>query len=208
MSPSNKKKLLISVVVGVVCVAAIALTLALTLGRGDGTHVEVEKPPALVKGELDVKLVRERLQSMTVDRTNGLPAWHEDDRFADFSKSADNIFGINDDILIGPNSYFVASMAISNNKPYAFEYWLEIVPQNGDNLLVDQLELTVTIDNETFVKRTLRDGLSTKIFPAVLQNSTSRFSVKLEYLNLNENDKTKNTTLAFDLTVHARLIQS
>lgn len=207
MTPSNRRKLWISVAVTVICAAIVAVTLVLLLSGRDNGHVVVDKPVRPIRGELELKLVRERLQTVTIDR-DGLPAYRDNDRFTDFSDTRDNVFGITDDVLIGPKCYFTADMAVSNTKAYAFEYWLEIVPQNGGNLLVDQLELTVTIGGEVLVKRTLQGGLITEPFPIVDANETSRFSVRLEYLDVRENDLTKNTTLAFDMIVHARLTQS
>ena len=205
---SNRKKLWISVAVAVVCAAIVVLSLILLFADDDvDNHIVIDKPIKPVQGELDLKLVRERLQTVTID-ADGLPALNVSDRFTDFSNSKENIFGITENMLIGPKCYFAANMAISNSKPYSFEYWLEIVPQDGGNLLVDQLELTVTIEGETFVKRTLQSGLTTKIFPVVNVGETARFSVRLEYLDVQDNDLTKNTTLAFDMIVHARLIQS
>lgn len=207
MSPSDRKKLWIAAVAVLLCAAAIAITLVLVLKKDSGSHIIEEKPIETVRGELDISLVRERLQSVIIDK-EGLPKQILDDKFADYSNTNENIFGITDDILIAPRCYFSVNMAISNLKPYAFEYWLEIIPQNGDNLLVDQLELTVTVGGEEFVRRTLAGGLTTKIFPAVSAAETARFTVKLEYLDVKDNNETKNTTLAFDMIVHARLIQS
>lgn len=205
---SNRKKLWISVAVAVVCAAIVVLSLILLLTDNDvDNHIKIDKPIKPVQGELDLKLVRERLQTVTIDN-DGLPVLNVSDRFTDFSNSKENIFGITENMLIGPKCYFEANMAISNSKPYSFEYWLEIVPQDGGNLLVDQLELTVTIEGETLVKRTLQSGLTTKVFPIVNVGETARFSVRLEYLDVQDNDLTKNTTLAFDMIVHARLIQS
>ena len=171
------------------------------LTKPNDSHVTVEPPENPnypVVGELDVKLVRERLDGKILDKNNGLPKSILNDDFTDFSASSKNVFGLDNDVLIAPGCYFSADM----------EIWLGIVPENGGNLLVDQLELTVTIDGEIFVQRTLSDGLITKVFPSVAANEKAKFTVKLQYLDVQNNDETKNTTLAFDMTVHARLIQS
>lgn len=211
MTRSNKKALWIALAAVAACVIAIAVTLTVILTKPNDSHVTVEPPENPnypVVGELDVKLVRERLDGKILDKNNGLPKSILNDDFTDFSASSKNVFGLDNDVLIAPGCYFSADMEISNTKPYAFEYWLEIVPENGGNLLVDQLELTVTIDGEIFVQRTLSDGLITKVFPSVAANEKAKFTVKLQYLDVQNNDETKNTTLAFDMTVHARLIQS
>lgn len=97
-------------------------------------------------------------------------------------------------------------MAISNNKPYAFEYWLEIVPGGDKKLLADQLELTVTVDGKTVVKRTLGDRSTTATLSSAQSGDISRFVVKLEYLDDANNNATQNSTLTFDMTVHVRSI--
>lgn len=211
MERSNKKALWIVVAAVAVCAVAIGVTLAVVLIKPNDSHVKIEppeNPDYPVVGELDVKLIRERLDGKVLDKSNGLPKRILNDDFTDFSASDKNVFGLDNDVLIAPGCYFSADMAISNSKPYAFEYWLEIVPENGGNLLVDQLELTITVNGEIFVRRTLSDGLKTDVFPTVAANETAKFTVKLQYLDVQNNDETKNTTLAFDMTVHARLIQS
>lgn len=210
MSPSNRKKLWLSVAAVVICVAAITVTLVLTLRGNDDSHVKIEPPDDGVEpiiGKLDVSLIRERLQTVTINK-EGLPSLRIEDKFVDFSKSGENIFGIGEDVIIGPGCYFEASMAISNTEQYAFEYWLEITPQDGDNLLVDQLELTIQVDGEAFAKRTLSQGLITEPLSSVKTLETSRFTVRLEYLDTDNNNQTQNTTLAFDMIVHARLIRT
>lgn len=204
------KKILLPAVIIVVCIAVIVTVLVVTLtGKDDDLpHIKIEDGNVQeVRGELDVSLMREGLKTRTLD-ANGLPVDSEDAVLTDFSKSENNVFGIDGNMLIGPGCYFSADMTIANKKPYVFEYWLEIIPEDGDSILGDQLELTVVIDNETFIKRTLNDKLDTKIFPKVDSGKTAKFTVKLEYLSLENNDDTKNTTLAFDMIVHARLTES
>lgn len=207
------KKIFFPVIIIVLCAAVIATVLAVTLpGKGAGdSHIIIEETGQggvhVLRGELDISLMRERLETRTLDG-DGLPVKSTDGTLTDFSKSRDNIFGIDDDILIGPGCYFSAQMTVENKKPYAFDYWLEIVPEKGGSLLADQLELTVIIDGETFIKRTLGSRLITEEFPKVSAGRKGKFTVKLEYLDVKDNNETKNTTLAFDMTVHAKLSQS
>ena len=202
----NNKKLWIPLAVIAFCLAAVVVVCALLFtGKKQDGHLKIEDGVGEVRGELNVSLVRERLQTVTLDAF-GFPETKTDERRVDFSKSKANIFGIDSNILIGPDCRFTADMVISNQKPYAFEYWLEIVPVGGDRLLADQLELTVEQNGEAVVRRTLQSGLTTKVIAAAQSGETSRFTVTLKYLDLNENDATKGTTLSFDMAVHARLI--
>lgn len=190
-------------------VAIITVCVLLFTGGDDGGHVVIE-PPAEeipveeVRGELEISLVRERLETATLN-SRGLVVTHLYDERKDFSKSKENIFGITSGMMIGPRCYFKADMAISNAKGYSFLYWLEIIPTGGSSLLAEQLELTVETGGETYIKRTLGSGLTTKTLPEVNGSDISRFTVKLEYLDVENNNDTKNSTLAFDLVVHARL---
>lgn len=202
------KKIIAAVVTAAVCLAVILVALALTVWRSDDTpHIKIEDDDKPVQGQLSIVLKRERLETVTLD-VNGLATLKDDKTVTDFTNSKNNVFGISDDVLVGPNCYFAASMVISNSKPYDFEYFLEIVPVNGDKLLAEQLKLTVTIDNEVVLERTLSGGLTTKVFPIVSSGTSARFTVRMEYLDVPDNDKTKNTTLTFDMTVHARLAQN
>lgn len=207
MSGKNNKKIWLSVAALAVCVAVIiAVCIIVFTNNGSDIHIRIEQNTVeVVRGELELSLVREKLETRTLDK-RGLIVENTDDKSKDFSYSKDNIFGIDDNMLVGPTCSFTAHMAIANSKPYAFEYWLEIIPVHGDSLLADQLELTVTVEGETFIKRTLQNGLTTKVFPAVSASDTAHFTAKLEYLNVVGNDETKNTTFAFDMIVHARLI--
>lgn len=207
MQAGNRRVLLCAVALIAACIAVVVtVCVMLFSGEDDVPHIQIEeKLPTVSAGELELGLVRERLDTVTLDK-RGLPVSHTEKQPKDFSRSSENIFGINSNLLVGPGCYFSAQMALSNKKPYDFEYWLEIIPVGGDNLLADQLEFTVTIGEETFIKRTLQSGLTSKAFPVVKSGQTSRITVRLEYLNVENNDDTKNITLAFDMSVHARLV--
>lgn len=196
-----KYKIIIAVVAVVVCLVAASVTIVVTMKPDNDGHINVDDPPAM-QGELDLVLKREKLTSVTLDKT-GLAHLSENETERDFSSSSENIFGISGDLLIGPKCFFEADMAISNKKPHAFEYWLEIVPENGEALLAEQLMLTV--NGKKVVERTLAGGLKTETIAAVASGEISRFSVRLEYLDVQNNDETKNSTLAFDMIVHAKL---
>ena len=204
---NKRKTLTLCVLLAVICAAAIIITCILVFGGGaSDSHIKIEDGNVqIVRGELDISLVREKLETRTLDH-RGAIVEDTDKASKDFSASRDNIFGIDKDMLIGPTCSFTAHMAIKNLKPYPFEYWLEIVPVNGESLLAEQLELTVTVGEEVFIKRTLQSGLETKLLPSVQSGETANFTVKLEYLDVKNNDETKNTTLSFDMVVHARLI--
>lgn len=206
----RSKKLWISVISVVVCLAVIiGVCLAVFLPAEEGDHIVIEKPQPPTdtetpRGELEIKLVRERLDYTILDK-RGCLYEDNDPKSIDFSKSKDNIFGLSPDMLVGPGCYFSADMVIENTKGYAFEYWLEITPEDGEHLLADQLELTVTVGEKVIVQP-LGEGLLTKTLATVGKGDVSRFTVKIEYLNVEENDKTQNSTLAFDMAVHARLV--
>lgn len=201
------KRILVPLVIIVLC-AGIVTASVLLLGKSEGKHIVIDGGGVeLVRGELDLSLKRESLETLTIG-SNGLPVKGNDTALTDFSKSNDNIFGIDENILIGPGCYFTAQMTVENGKPYPFEYWLEITPENGGSLLADQLELTVELGREIFIRRTLQSGLVTKTFPKVEAGQTGRFTVTLKYLDVHGNDETKNLTLAFDMVVHAKLAES
>lgn len=204
----RSKSLLVSVIVAIICAAVItAVCVVLLLPEETGEHIKIEDNPTVEvnRGELEIKLIRERLDYIILDKRGSLTE-DCDEKSKDFSKSNENIFGITSDILVGPGCYFSAAMLISNVKGYSFEYWLEITPEDAEHLLAEQLEMTVSIGEEVLVKRTLGSGLLTEPLLTVNNDEQSRFTVKLEYLNVDNNDETQNATLAFDMVVHARLV--
>lgn len=205
---SNKLKILISTIAIVICLAFIVIVCVVLFKKDpDGGHIKIEDGigTEVNKGELEVRLIRERLDTITLNDM-GFPTPHVNTNEVDFSKSTANIFGIDSKLMVGPGCRFTAQMLIQNTKGYDFEYWIEIVPQNGKNLLAEQLELTVTIDGENVVKRTLDGGLVTQPLARVEKNAQHRFTAGLEYLSVSDNNQTQNVTLAFDMTIHARLI--
>lgn len=193
----------LAVVAACVVIITAAVLIALLLPRGeDGFSHLVIDGDGVKDGEYDISLVRERLESRTLD-SRGFAVDGADDTLVDFSISGSaNIFGMGKDVLVGPRCGFTAYMAISNNAPYPFTYRLEIVPTGGQTLLADQLELTVLHGGETYIKRSLSDGLVTKPLPTAGVGEISRFIVKLEYLDGTNNNATQNSTLTFDMIVH------
>lgn len=206
MKRELRNRILLSALCIALCVAAIVAVCVILFTGGDGGHIIIEeKPPEVQEGTLNLSLVREKLQTATLNE-RGLLVTKTDEKEKDFSKSDSNIFGIDGNVLIGPACWFQAEMAMSNKAGDPFEYWLEIVPVGGEALLADQLQLTVERDGEIVIQRTLLGGLETRVIERVEGEAVSRFTVRLEYLDVKENDETKNMTLVFDLTVHARLV--
>lgn len=195
---------LCAVIIAVVCVVVFVLP-----KDGDGIdHIQIEKPVtpnAPSRGELKLRLVRERLEMKTLNTEHGYPYLSSDGTPKDFSSTKENIFGLDGDKLIGPGCYFKAEMAVSNQAEGAFEYWLEIVTLGGEKLAA-QLELTIETDGAIIERQTLDGGFTSKPLPAVASGKTSRFVATLTYLKTVDNNETQNTTLAFDMSVHSRLI--
>lgn len=206
---STKKIVWLSIIAIAACVAAITVTLLILYLPRDGSeplgHIKIETPATGIENKPDVKLIREKLESKTLDK-RGFTEENVDSEQKDFSATDENIFGINSKTLIGPGCGFTAHMAISDKTNLPFEYGLEIVPKNGKTLLADQLELTVTVEGEIKVKRMLADGLTTDFFPSKLNGDVTRFIVKLEYLDADDNNSTQNSTLVFDMIVHVKSV--
>lgn len=200
------KKLWIPVAAIALCLVAVAVVcIVLFAGKRQGGHLKIEDGVGEVRGELSVSLVRERLERTLLDEY-GFLATKKDEKPKDFSSSKANIFEIETAGVVAPGCRFAADMAISNAKPYAFEYWIEIVILGGDPVLADRWELTVKEGGRECARQTLRGGLTTGVVARVDSGEISRFTASLEYLQTENADDTKNKTLSFDLTVHARLI--
>ena len=204
------KKFWISLSVAVACAAAITVTLCVLLIKPDVggiNHIVIEpSDPQVNRGELEISLVREKLVTRTL-KQSGYIDLHTDETRVDFSKSSANIFGITGNMTVGPGCYFESYMAISNAKEASFEYWLEIKPSGGDRLLADQLELTVKVGEELIVDgEKLGEGLTTAPIARTEYGKVSRFTARLTYIHSEDNNDTQNSTLAFDMVVHARLI--
>lgn len=203
------KKIIFPAAILALCAVIIVVTLFALKGKGGGesSHIVIDNGGMqTVEGGLDIKLVRENLETLTLD-DRGRAVRNTYESVVDFTHSDKNIFGIDGNILIGPGSYFSADMVISNLLSGNFEYWLEIVPQGGKNLLAEQLEITVDVGGSQLVRRTLSGGLQTVTLARVEDGNESRFTARLEYITCDNNNETKDTTLAFDMKVHAREVK-
>lgn len=208
MNGNAKKHILIAVAVVAVCVVAVVIALVMLLAPEQSqlpNHIVVEQRPTTSTGELSLKLVRQKLTTKTLN-SRGIAVEREDNKAKDFSTSRQNIFGIDSDMLIGPSCFFQAEMTVTNTKPYDFEYWLEITPKDGKTLLADQIVFTVTADGQELIDRSLADGLTTPVTAVSGSGGAqSRFTARLEYIDVQNNNETQNSTLAFDMVVHVRL---
>ena len=158
----------------------------------------------LQAGNLDADLTRTNLKYATLD-TDGVLKTYEDGDDVDFTGTTNkNIFGLTGEQRIVPGSYFEAEMNLSNNGTVAFDYEVEIKILGESNKLAEQLQVTLTTANgtETFALSEI-NGKYVVTEGRMYINSSTIFTVKVEFVDGAANNDAQNQTCAFDLVVTA-----
>lgn len=187
----------------------VMLCLALVAG---GTYAlfsdQVTLTTHLKAGTLDITLIRTNLETKALDNTTGFLVGSTDAEPVDFSRPNNrNVFDIEEGHKIVPGCSYDATLEITNNTDVAFSYWVEVINRNTEDIaLGDQLMITVTMDDAEFYQK-LSEGVfigsDTKPIGMLMKGQADSFNVKLEFLDLPNNNAAKNQTLNFDIVVHA-----
>jgi hypothetical protein len=158
----------------------------------------------LQAGNLNADLTRTNLKYAVLD-ANGVLQTYEDGDDVDFTgTTSKNIFGLTNDQKIVPGSYFEAEMNLANNGTVAFDYEVEIKILGESNKLAEQLKVTVT--TATGTKTLMLSEINGKLVISegrMSINSSSSFTVKVEFVDVAANNDAQNQTCAFDLVVTA-----
>ena len=157
----------------------------------------------LQAGNLDADLTRTNLKYAVLD-TDGVLRTYEDGNDVNFTGATnENIFGLNGDRIV-PGSYFEAEMKLSNNGTVAFDYEVEIKLLGNSGEFANQLQVTVTSGNETeTLKLSEINGKLVITDGRMPINSNTTFTVKVEFIDSDNNNAAQNQTCAFDLVVTA-----
>ncbi len=201
---NRKRALLVSASVILLCMSIIiGITVALFTDTAQVTnHIQA--------GDLNITLERTNLITKSLDNTTGFLRETENDEIVDFSNTTErNVFDIDKDTRIVPGCDYTAAMRVSNNSDVAFAYWVEIVYENAEdeqeNALAEQLKVTVTTDTgkDAFLSEGLVVGSSEQPIGVLAKGASGEFTIKVEFLDLAENNAAKNQDLKFDLVVYA-----
>ena len=219
MTRRSWKALLLATMTVMLCVLIISgATFALFTDNVTFTnHLEA--------GKLDVTLTRTKLEWVSVN-SNGYLEKHTNTTSLDLSTvSGDNVFGLTNDSLIAPLSYYEATLVIGNNGNVAFNYGVQFKLNSTSNKLAEQLKVTVTdSSNQTVFTGWLSNMASGTTIPvkttalnaATLDNTNKQsetFKVKVEFVDDGRptsaspatfvNNEAMSLTANFDLIVTA-----
>lgn len=200
-----KNKVMISIAVAVLILLCLGPVIGITYGLFEET---VSTRNHLVSGSLDATLVRKRLVSLNADADGYLKSV-VDDNLKDFSHdTGDNIFGVDETMLVVPGSSFTAEMRITNNGNVAFYYYVEVFFNStiSDASFASMLKLSVVsekgIKREILIKDGLTLGKDDSGIGLVPVGASENFTVKLEFLDDENNNNAQNKFVVFDLRVH------
>lgn len=207
MGRGKIRTLLIACVTTMLCAAAVV----------GGTYAlwsdQVQVTNHLSAGKMNVTLERVSLTRTYLDE-DGYLVTQTDDETADFSgESTENIFGLNDygtenaEKLV-PGSCYSATLKLTNGGDVAFAYSVIIRCSTISSELARQLQVTVTIGDDTVAQRMLSEfsGDDEKVVAnsEMTKSGAQEFTVRIEFI---DNDETNNAaqeqTAAFDLIVNA-----
>lgn len=161
----------------------------------------------LQAGTLKAKLERTSLNMVTLDPETGYLVEHSDDEIKDFTESSmlsENIFGLEEDSLIVPAAFYEVTMKLSNDGSVAFDYTVNIVLTSESNALAEQLKVTVDGDAEN--AKYLSDGetiLASGTLDKTEGSSFITFTIRIEFMNQNNNNDAQDLKVDFDLMVKA-----
>lgn len=200
-----------------VLVASLVITLCIAVVAG-ATYAlftdDVTTSTHLVAGNLDIGLVRVSGSKVTLDPVTGYLKETALDR-QDFGAETDKtVFGVQDGELSAPGSTFVADLQLTNNGTVAFSYkvYIRLVDEHASEL-AEQLKVYYKADgatdyadlgylsaleaNEDKQLVLIQNGVMAKNTPA------ADFSVKIEFVNLDNNNEAMSKIVNFDLVVEA-----
>ncbi len=201
MTENGKKNVLISIaallVGGIVVTGA---TYALFTGKGTvNNHLKA--------GNLTVGLHRTSYQAYLLTDKGLLEATKEDITDVDLAKDPKQLFQVTNAV---PESWYQATMQVSNDGSVAFDYgvrilWNEKGEAPADEVLfASQMEITLTYGNEQTETFMLDESAEKDIdLGTLLKDEKGSFTVKAEFKNDEKNDEVQNTSVNFDIQVYA-----
>lgn len=171
----------------------------------------------LQAGNLDVTLVRTKLETCSLDEDGYLPKnpTTTTERTSFTEANADNLFGIDGTTRIVPGSYFDATMEIGNGGNVAFTYGIKIqmdkIQMDGENNeLAKQILVTITHfdgTQKTMWLSELGEGYSIAVGEMKPTDNVQSFGVKISFEDDKDqswvNNVAKGMSTGFDLIVTA-----
>lgn len=168
----------------------------------------------LQAGTLDISLKRTNLEYNVLD-SSGYLKTIENNEIIDLSNTSTNklnVFGIDNNTLIVPGNFYLATLELSNNGNVAFKYWIEII--SNDEVLRDlanQLEVKVITYNEGKIKEhtsLISDGLfvgceTSPLGELSINDELVNFQVKITFLDSSLNNLAQGDKVNFDIIVYA-----
>lgn len=199
----RKRTLIIVTAVTICCYFAVVIGISYAL-----YHETISMQNHLVAGSLNASLVRTKLTTINLG-SDGNFQTTVDDSPKDFSTgSDDNIFGITQNMKVAPSSKFIAEMSVTNKGDVAFYYYVEVVFNSmiSDSTFASMLKFTVSTSKGVTREVLISDGLTLgddeNGLGEVEVGESETFTVSLEFLDSQNNNKVENKFVQFDLRVH------
>ena len=159
-------------------------------------------------GDMNVTLTRTKLTSNYLNNQGFLDTITDNEEIDFTDGNNQNVFGFKDTIIV-PTSKYVAEMKITNNSEeaksdVAFAYWVEIIYTGDTGVeLAEQISVTVDTAESKRLNQGLAVGSESAPLGVLAVNESGSFTVTVEFLDLETNNKAQGDFVSFDLVVHA-----
>ncbi len=197
---TNKKRILIT------SFSVIILCLCILVGVSYSLFTDSEQVTNHLKsGDLDITLERIGLEYVTLNEQGYLEI-KDNTEVIDFTNTTEeNIFGLDQEELMAPGSYYEATLKLNNKGTVAFDYTIEIVLNDAANDFANQLKVYVDGDTEGKVLGEIKEDNKYVIAStaAVEASSAKEFTVKVLFENHTDNNKAQDSSISFDLVISA-----
>ena len=197
---SNKKRILIT------SFSVIILCLCILVGVSYSLFTDTEQVTNhLNSGDLDITLERTKLEYSTLNSQGYLQIQTNYDLIDFTNDKKENIFGLLEEELIAPGSYYEATLKLSNKSTVAFDYTIEIVLNSVANDFAEQLKVYLDGDKDGKLLSEISSGNKyiLKGTAPVEVNKSTEFTVKVAFVHDKNNNAAQDSTISFDLVVTA-----
>lgn len=204
----------------VLAYVTLALSMATMVGGSYALFTDQEQGKVhLEAGTLSATLTRTAHTARAYDPTVGYfvdkSASNESVDFTD--NETDNVFGLEEGMLIVPTCTFSATMKISNDDVLPFDYYIGIVlakeDANGATIdyskmyLDDQIEVSISVENGTPITQRLTGdftvGSAAAPISRLANGEAQSFTITVTFVDEAGNNDAQGETLDFDLVVYA-----
>ena len=208
----KKTNLITLIVSGIAAIGAAGVAVGATYALFSDSETITHH---LESGGLNITLLRTAYTKTSLNDEGYLESTSDNEE-VDFSKETnENIFGLEEDEYLVPQSSYEASLRLMNGKKVndvyevsstAFAYNVKlIVDEDSDAELLSQLRVTVSYGDNGKIEKKMSEFGNSPIFSGVMEKRDFRtdFTIKVSFDDSEDNNEAQEKKASFDLKVEA-----